>query len=96
MKAKKDRMSTPQKDALKKVSQHVSNKKVIYRKDLSLWYDNAEVKSVLNISSKTLQRRRENQQIPFKKIGGKYYYPRAYFEVIMVEQLENKHLLGLK
>ena len=34
---------------------------------------------ILKISESTLYRYRKNKQIPFKKIGGKYVYPKSYF-----------------
>ena len=38
-----------------------------------------KVLRILNISESTLYRYRKKKQIPFKKIGGKYVYPKSYF-----------------
>lgn len=48
------------------------------------WLDNTDVKQLLKISDRTLHRLRNTGNIPSKKIGGKWYYPRKamlkYFE----------------
>ncbi len=38
-----------------------------------------KVLRILKISDSTLYRYRKAKQIPFKKIGGKYLYPKSYF-----------------
>lgn len=40
------------------------------------WLDNTDVKQLLKISDRTLYRLRSSGQLPAKKIGGKWYYPR--------------------
>lgn len=45
----------------------------------SLYYDSADVKRLLNISDRTLQRMRQNNEIPFLKLGKKIFYPKAFF-----------------
>ncbi len=52
------------------------------QKDLTVLYDNFDAMRMLNISESTLYRLRKNEQIPFKKIGKKFYYPAPYFENI--------------
>lgn len=39
-----------------------------------VWLDNTDVKGLLKISSPTLYRLRKSNQLPAKKIGGKWYY----------------------
>lgn len=41
--------------------------------------DNAEMKRRFHMSESTLYRRRKNNEIPFYKIGGKFYYPLRFF-----------------
>ncbi|MFN0293137.1 MULTISPECIES: helix-turn-helix domain-containing protein [Pedobacter] len=42
------------------------------------WLDNTDVKLLLKISDRTLYRLRSSGQLPAKKVGGKWYYPRKY------------------
>lgn len=44
------------------------------------WLDNTDVKQLLKISDRTLYRLRTSGQVPSKKIGGKWYYPRKALE----------------
>jgi Helix-turn-helix domain len=66
------------------------------KKDLDLWYDNVDVMRILNISESTLARRRKQEKIPYTELGGKYYYPREFFEKSMVAKMKNKHLIEKK
>ncbi|TGN24604.1 helix-turn-helix domain-containing protein [Empedobacter tilapiae] len=43
------------------------------------FYDNADLKSLLNVSDRTLYRMRKMNKIPFFKVGNKYYYPKQFF-----------------
>ena len=43
------------------------------------YYDSADVKQLLKISDRTLQRLRKSGEIPHIKIGGKIYYPKSFF-----------------
>ena len=43
------------------------------------YYDNADLKKLLNISDSTLQRLRASKAIPFRKFRGKIFYPRSFF-----------------
>ena len=43
------------------------------------FYDNADLKRLLNLSDSALHRLRKSKKIPFRKIGGKVFYPRSYF-----------------
>lgn len=58
-----------------------------------IWYDNADVLKLFNISDSTLLRYRKEKKIPFTKLGGRYLYPKAFFTKSLMEKLENKHLL---
>ena len=57
------------------------------------WYDNADVKRILNISDSTLARYRKNKVIPFVLLGKKYIYPGKYFNEVLMEKVQNKHLI---
>ena len=41
----------------------------------SIYLDNAQMKVLLKVTDKTLQRWRNKQLIFSRKIGGRYYYP---------------------
>lgn len=43
------------------------------------FYDNADLRSLLNVSDRTLYRLRKMNKIPFFKLGNKYYYPKEFF-----------------
>lgn len=43
------------------------------------FYDNADLKSLLNVSDKTLYRMRKTNKIPYIKFGNKFYYPKQFF-----------------
>lgn len=43
------------------------------------FYDNADLKSLLNVSDKTLYRMRKTNKIPYIKFRNKFYYPKQFF-----------------
>lgn len=43
------------------------------------YYDSADVKQLLKISDRTLQRLRKSGEIQYIRIGGKIYYPKSFF-----------------
>ncbi|QQV04133.1 MULTISPECIES: helix-turn-helix domain-containing protein [Chryseobacterium] len=43
------------------------------------YYDSADVKQLLKISDRTLQRLRKSGEIPHIRIGRKIFYPRSFF-----------------
>ncbi|MEG0931322.1 helix-turn-helix domain-containing protein [Algoriella sp.] len=47
--------------------------------DNQKFYDNADLKCLLNVSDRTLYRMRKMNKIPFFKVGNKYYYPIQFF-----------------
>lgn len=44
------------------------------------YYDNADLKKLLNVSDSTLFRIRKSQHIPYVKIGRKIFYPKSFFK----------------
>ncbi|WP_225541549.1 helix-turn-helix domain-containing protein [Empedobacter stercoris] len=44
------------------------------------FYDNADLKRLLNVSDITLYRMRKMNKIPYFKVGNKYYYPMQFFK----------------
>lgn len=44
-----------------------------------------KVLRILKISDSTLYRYRKTNKVPFKKIGGKYLYPKSYFLKLIQE-----------
>jgi hypothetical protein len=71
----------------------VKAKKKYPKKDLGKWYDNADLMIMLKVSASTLARYRKNGKIPFNKLFGKILYPKDIVDSIMMQNLENKHLL---
>ena len=47
------------------------------QKTEEVWLDNTDVKRMLKISDPTLYRLRKSNQLPAKKIGGKWYYAKS-------------------
>ena len=43
------------------------------------YYDSADVKQLLKISDRTLQRLRKSGEIPHIRIGRKIFYPKSFF-----------------
>ncbi|WP_083477488.1 helix-turn-helix domain-containing protein [Chryseobacterium aquaticum] len=43
------------------------------------YYDSADVKQLLKISDRTLQRLRKSDEIPHIRIGKKIFYPKSFF-----------------
>lgn len=54
-------------------------KTILLLEENQKFYDNADLKSLLNVSDKTLYRMRKMNKIPFFKMGNKFYYPKQYF-----------------
>ncbi|WP_415060410.1 helix-turn-helix domain-containing protein [Flavobacterium sp.] len=81
----------------KKASKMKKKEKKKSRKiNKDMWLDNVDVMELLNISASTLARRRKSGQIPYSELGGKFYYPREFFEKSMVAKMKNKHLIEKK
>jgi hypothetical protein len=57
------------------------------------WYDNADVKRLLNISDSTLARYRKSNKVPFTKIGNKILYPKSFFNQSLKKKMTNPHLM---
>ncbi|WBV61118.1 helix-turn-helix domain-containing protein [Chryseobacterium camelliae] len=52
----------------------------------SLYYDNADLKRLLNVSDSTLFRIRKSHDIPYFKIGKKIFYPRSFFKNLLKDK----------
>lgn len=55
-----------------------------------IWLDSADIKQQFNISDSKLYRLRKNNQIPTTVIGGRYYYPKSYFNKVLIDRITNK------
>jgi Helix-turn-helix domain len=53
------------------------------------WLKSHEVRKLLNISAGTLQTLRNNQKIPFSKMGGLIYYDATEIDRILTERQKN-------
>lgn len=61
------------------VSQQVKEQ-VYINPEEKLFYDNADLKHMFNVSDKTLQRWRKSNLVPYFTLGGKIFYPVAHFK----------------
>lgn len=52
------------------------------------YYDNADMMQLFNVTSRTLQRWRDEKVVPFKKLGGKIYYLAQKVDDLMEEESE--------
>ena len=50
------------------------------------FYDNADMMQLFNVTSRTLQRWRDDHVVPFKKLGGKIYYLAQKVDDLMEEE----------
>ncbi|MGS2764402.1 helix-turn-helix domain-containing protein [Sinomicrobium sp. M5D2P9] len=53
------------------------------REDKNDYLDNADMLQFLKVSYSTLRRMRKNKEIPYMKIGKKYYYSRKKIEKML-------------
>ncbi len=56
-------------------------------RELTILFDSSDAMKMLHISESTLYRLRKNKEIPFKKIGKKYFYPDYYFKNINLDKV---------
>jgi hypothetical protein len=54
------------------------------------WYDSADLKNHFHFSESKLYTLRKTNQIPYTKIGGRFYYPKRYFDAALLKKIENK------
>jgi Helix-turn-helix domain len=54
------------------------------------WYDSADLKTHFHFSESKLYRLRKTNQIPYTKIGGRFYYPKRYFDAALLKKIENR------
>ena len=52
------------------------------------WLDSADVKQLFNFSESKLYRLRKANAIPHTKIGGRYHYPKAFFNQYLLNKIE--------
>jgi hypothetical protein len=57
------------------------------------WLDNADIKKLFNISDSKLYRLRKSNAIPHTPIGNRYYYPKSYFNLALLQKIKNKNNL---
>lgn len=63
----------------KKPSQEPSGRRALESK----FYDNADMMQLFKVSSRTLQRWRDERIVPYKKVGGKIFYLADKVEELM-------------
>ena len=68
----------------KKPEQMPSGRRAVERK----YYDNADMMQLFNVSSRTLQRWRDEGVVPFKKLGGKIFFLAQKVDQLMEQEDE--------
>jgi hypothetical protein len=54
------------------------------------WYDSTDLKTHFHFSESKLYHLRKTNQIPYTKIGGRFYYPKRYFDAALLKKIENR------
>lgn len=54
------------------------------------WYDSADLKNHFHFSESKIYFLRKTNQIPYTKIGGRYVYPKRYFDATLLKKMESK------
>jgi hypothetical protein len=54
------------------------------------WLDSADIKQRFHFSESKLYRLRKTNAIPHTKIGGRYHYPKSYFNKCLLDKIEEK------
>ena len=52
------------------------------------WLDSADIKQRFNFSDSKLYRLRKAKAIPYTKIGGRYHYPKTFFNDYLLNKIE--------
>jgi uncharacterized protein YukJ len=52
------------------------------------WLDSTDIKQRFHFSESKLYRLRTAKAIPFTKIGNRYYYPKTYFNRLLLQQIQ--------
>lgn len=52
------------------------------------WLDSADIKQRFNFSDSKLYRLRKANAIPYAKIGGRYHYPKSFFNQYLFNKIE--------
>lgn len=55
-----------------------------------VWLDSADIKQQFNISDSKLYRLRKNNKIPATIMGGRYYYPKSFFNKVLIDRIKNR------
>ena len=58
------------------------------------WLDSSDIKMVFHFSDSKLYRLRKDKAIPFTKIGGRYHYPKSYFNNLLIEKVRENEKEG--
>lgn len=53
-----------------------------------VWLNTAQIMSYLEVSERTLARWRENQQIPYSKMGGTIFYPKRLLNKLFLNKIK--------
>ena len=54
------------------------------------WVDSADIKQRFHFSESKLYRLRKANEIPHTKIGGRYHYPKRFFDDYLMDKVADK------
>jgi hypothetical protein len=63
---------------------------ILYQQEEEVWLDATDVKTLFHFSDSKLYRLRKENVMPFVKIGGRFHYPKSYFNTLLVEKYSGK------
>lgn len=61
---------------------------LLLQQDEEQWLDSADIKMLFHFSDSKLYRLRKEQAIPYTKIGGRYHYPKSYFNNLLLAKVK--------
>lgn len=59
---------------------------VLQKQDEEIWLDSADLKLLFHFSNSTLYRLRKQKIVSYTKIGGRYYYPKSFFNGLLLDK----------
>jgi hypothetical protein len=60
---------------------------LVQQQESEQWLDSADIKQSFHFSESKLYRLRKEKQIPFAKIGGRYVYPKSFFNDLLLKKV---------
>jgi Helix-turn-helix domain len=63
---------------------------VLQKQDEEIWLDSADLKQLFHFSNSTLYRLRKQKIVSYTKIGGRYFYPKSFFNKLLLDNSKEK------